>query len=325
LPGIKIPDNSNNTREIKTDLANLVKIKSQNGKPLQEITETAIKKPIAEIKLPDIPKPEIPAREAEINTRQFILPRELFANIAGSLGHQPDFLNTSLLAFLRFFSLPAEQLGNLRRELLGHNKPSGDPKKDRAMLEGKAMAAVSAMDKGISLSPEALEYYAAFLNSQGSFKGDDNTQEDSKEESPKAEELKSIANEEGQKDDFLDLINRLPGMNDQYWYVLPLNLSVKNTKLEIILRLLIKTGNEREILIADINTEKKQWRFFLKKGEDIVHIRINPPLHEKSLKKLEKKAEKIFNLRTQIENSEDIQSWMDEIFNEPLPLVNKEV
>ena len=325
MPGIKIPDNLNNTREVKADLANLVKIKSHNGKPPQEIPETAIKKPVAEIKLPDIPKPEIPAREAELNTRQFIQPRELFANIAGSLGHQPDFLNTSLLAFLRFFSMPAEQLGNLRRELLGHQKSSGDPKKDRAMLEGKAMAAVSALDKGVSLSPEALEYYAAFFNSQNSFKGDDNTQEDNREDSPKAEELKALADEEGQKDDFLDLLNSLQGTNDQYWYVLPLKIKVKNTELEIILRLLIKNSTENDCLIADINTKKKQWRFVLKKNEDIVHIRTNPPLLVKSIKKLEKKAENIFNLRTQIENSEDIQSWMDEIFNEPLPLVNKEV
>ena len=229
-------------------------------------------------------------------------------NTAVDLGFPKDALSAALLVFTRFFSLSADKalIGSLRREILGLIKTSSPGSaEEKAALEARAMAAVIATDKGVFLTPGALERYARFLT-QTSFitglmprtsgdkespssktaaapqdsrekslgKSSGKSRGESEEEIPEPDELKAIAETQMREDGFLDLLNYLPGKNGQYWLVFPFDVNVRGIELKVLLRVLTNEGGsipgtlssaEDGQLIADISGPKRQWRCFLRK------------------------------------------------------------
>jgi len=253
---------------------------------------------------------------------------KLFMEAAANLGLPKDALSAALLVFTRFFSLSADKalIGSFRREILGLLKTSSPgTAEEKAALESKAMAAVIAADKGVFLSPAALERYARFfmppttppqkmsspvmpkasgekenaspkaaISSQDSGGGD-------LEEIPEPEELRAIAEAQMGEDGFLDLLNYLPGRNGQYWLVFPFSVNVKGIELKVLLRVLQSErgtnpggipAQEDGQLIADISGPKRQWRCFVNKnaGKFRADMRVFPEYSPRALDQLRKQA-----------------------------------
>jgi len=256
-------------------------------------------------------------------------------NAAASLGLPKDALSAALLVFTRFFSLSADKalLGSLRREILDLQKTSSPgTAEEKAALEARVMAAVIAADKGVYLSPAALERYARFLmppailspnmaspkmtlpfvprasgekespTSKAAISSQDSEGE-SLEEVPEPEELRAIAETQTREDGFLDLFNGLPGKNGQYWLVFPFDVKIKGIELKVLLRVMrndsasIPGRSSAEgdgQLIADISGPKRQWRFFVKKtaGKFRADIQVCPEYSRMALNHMRKQAER---------------------------------
>jgi len=202
-------------------------------------------------------------------------------NAAASLGFPKDPLSVALLVFTRFFSVSADKvlIGSLRREILDLVKTSSPgTAEEKAALEAKAMAAVVAANKGVFLSPAALERYARFLmptpfmatpfmatafmpppfmatpfmatktaeekeapSNKAPVSSQDKREKPAgktREESPEPEELKAIAGTQTQEDGLLDYLNYLPGRNGQSWLVFPFKINVTGIELNVLLRVL---------------------------------------------------------------------------------------
>ena len=226
-----------------------------------------------------IPKPsstpseQLSAKVAASRGEQKVYAGKLFMEAAANLGIPKDTLSAALLVFTRFFSLSADKalIGSLRREILDLLKTSSPgTAEEKAALEAKAMTAVIAADKGVFLSPTALERYARFLmppsfmpqfmatafmpktsegkeapspktaasSQDGQEKSSGVRRDETREEMPEPEELRAIAEAQTGEDGFLDLLNYLPGKNGQYWLVLPFSVNVKGIELKVLLRVL---------------------------------------------------------------------------------------
>ena len=282
---------------------------------------------------------------------------ELFKQTAATLKLPVDSLSVTLLAFSRFFSLPPSQalIATLRREILTASDSSPKSAAEKAAFEAKAMAAVAAADKGVTLSPETLERYARFLEApvfkddgesggknafNGGGSGKKNPQE--REEVPDKEELRAIAGEEAKNDGFLDIMNSIPGKNGQYWAVFPFNIKVGGTELKVFLRVLkgepLLTG-ENEHVIVDIAGPRRQYRCFLGKtsGKLRADIRVYPELSPKALKQFSKKAKSFLGEGSAlvgnslvfeeilVKNGDGVPSWAEILLAEPLLSIDKEV
>jgi len=268
---------------------------------------------------------KVAARAGEQN----VYAGKLFMEAAASLGLPKDALSVALLVFTRFFSLSADKafVGSLRREILDQLKTSSPgTAEEKAALEAKVMAAVIAADKGVFLTPSALERYARFLipaafnpksseeketpspktaaaDQDSHEKSPGKTRGETREEIPEADELKAIAETQTREDGLLDFFNRLPGKNGQNWLVLPFEINVKGIELKVLLRVLKSrrasvpgalSAPEDGQLIADIAGPKRQWRCFVKQaaGKLRADIRVYPEQSQKALDHLRKQAER---------------------------------
>ena len=294
-----------------------------------------------------------------------VFARELFKQIAGALGFPQDNLSVTLIAFLRFFSLSPNPVSikNLRRKVLSSQKTSSsDGAKEKAALpegnlvrplassrtrrqvEAKALALVSALDKGVDLSPEALERYVRYCDPMVFAEDEEGAvaipvspdSEERREEPPNAEELRSIAQEQSPKDGFLDILNSLPGKNGKYWIVVPFKINVGGTVLKVFLRLLKREPlcpGEAEYAIIDIAGPKRQWRYSLERKDKKLRadIQVYPGISAGALKFLSKEAELFFGKEAagfeeiKVENGERMPSWMEKLCNENLPSIDEEV
>ena len=270
--------------------------------------------------------------------------RELFKQTAASLGLPGDSLSVALLVFSRFFSLSLTPafIGQLRRDILASGKTSSpETAGEKAALEAEALAAVIAADKGVILSPEALERYAGFLVPPVKpLLADEEENPKDRKEAPNPEELRAIAGE-GQEDGFLDLLNSFPGKNGQHWMVLPFSINVQGTELRIFLRILKKeflsTGEDGQ-LIADISGPKRQWRCSVRKnsGKYRADIQVYPECSPKSLSLLQKEAECFLTAgnvlwenvsfeEVLVKSGNDVPSWVDDLLTTCLPSISKDV
>ena len=273
--------------------------------------------------------PELPGKTAVSQGgrgEQNVQAGKLFMDAAASLGFPKDALSVALLVFTRFFSLSADKalIGNLRREILDQVKTSSPgTAEEKAALEARVMAAVIAADKGVFLSPAALERYARFLMptafmpttskptvseekeapSPKTAAANQDSREKSQEKIPEAEELKAIAETQTQDDGLLDCFNRLPGKNGQNWLVFPFNINIKGIELKVLLRILISehasvpgvlSATEDGQMIADIAGPKGQWRCYVKQaaGKLRLDIQVHPEQSRMALTRLRKQAEK---------------------------------
>ena len=298
---------------------------------------------------------------------QTVLAGDFFKQTAASLGFPKDPLSITLLAFARFFSLPLNHslIGNLRREVLESQKTSSPmTPQEKAVMEAEALARVLSTDKGVILSPEALEQYSRFLVPpvfQEGEKGRDNSmpfsreKEDDtpdREELPDPEKVEAIARENTDNDRLLRYLNTIPGKNGQHWVVFPFNIMIRGTELSVFIRILKRDqlfpgergsvrspllSGEGEHVIADVASPKRQWRFFLgkTKGKLRADIRVFPAVHRKTLALIEKEAGKFLGERTfgnfrgfkeiVVQNGGEIPSWADDLCSESLLSVNEEV
>ena len=299
---------------VKISKSTLLKIKEGKALPSAPESSGSLQAPLKQSRAENPAKVLLPAME-------------VFRNTAASLGFPSDTLSTSLLAFLRMFSLSPGMLGELRKETLAHLKTAAPKdKKEKAVLESKALAAVAAFDKGLKLNPAALERYANLLLAKEEAKTDRQT----KEENINPDELKILIDKESQEDTFLEFMNYLPGKNGQKWHILPFTIKLDGTELNVILRILY--ARDEECMIITVNAPKKQWHFFMRKYKEVT--RIDLLVHpDQSKRKLEYFAKKIKEglgkdfgeLWVSVKNAEEDNSFLEILYNEPLPLLNKEV
>jgi len=291
---------------------------------------------------------------------------DLFRQTAAALNLPADPLNIAILAISRFFSLTPSHasMTALRREVLASSTNSSpQTAAEKAALEAKALAAAAAFDKGVALTPEALERYARFFaapasaedpgkpadkpadkqpedpreasgenaaSGGGGFGGSGGKNSQDREELPQKDDLRIMAEEEAAQDDLLDLLNSIPGKNGQYWVVFPFNITVRGTELKVFIRILkgkdfLPGGSE--YLIVDIAGSKRQYRCFLKKnsGKIRADIEVYPGLPPKALRALAKKAENFLPFEEVLaRNGEGAPSWAENWCAESLPAVNEE-
>jgi len=302
---------------------------------------------------------------AETSAGKVILPREqLLKQTAAALGLPVDTLSITLLAFSRLFSfnLSPAFLSALRRDFLAQGKSSSpESAGDKAALEANVLGLIAALDKGVTLSPEALEQYARFLLPPAITGKTDTKEEDDcppkegtavpaakgsakgsstdREAAPGEIEVQAIAEEQAKKHTLLDFLNSLPGKNGQFWTVFPLKINVRGTELQVFIRILkreIFSAVESEYVIADIAGPKRQWRCFLgkKAGKIRADIRVFPEMSPRALAVLAKEAKRFLEgaagnspgfEEIQVRNGEEAPSWMEDLAAECLPSIDKEI
>ena len=278
--------------------------------------------------LNQVPMDPLPEKPAEsVPGGKMLTAGELLKESAANMGLPKDFLSAGLLALARFFSLSInpQLIRALRREILASGKSSSpESLSDKAALEAEILARLSAEDKGVVLSSEALEHYCAFFGSPGGEKEEPQEQE----EDPAADELKAISEKQAQNDRLLDYMNSIPGKNGQYWVMIPFSIKVRGIELKVFIRLLKKEGEKEAFLIADISGPSRQWRCFLKEanGKLRADIRVYPKYSDLALISLQKEAAAFLNNGSAlfgnstdevlVKNGDSVFSWIDDLYNE---------
>jgi len=357
LAGIRIPDAKSAGLERPKSITRITRNENSQVKPGLPV------KPDVAVKAGSIQKTVPGGVPADVTKGQTLAALKLFEEAAVNLGIQKDQLSAALLVFTRFFSLPPDKklLENLRREVYSSFKASHHTAKEKSDI--LAIAAVIAADKGVILTPEALERYANFFEfppgspentPEGSSKDDkekrrdhDKTQ-DSKSPLEDGEELRAIAESEAAKDEFLDIMNTLPGKNGHYWLVFPFNITVRGIELKVLVRILNNRRSSASSrfspepgcrLIADISGSRRQWRFFLKEngGKFSADIRVYPECRPRALAFLQKEAERFLGKGGGIfgnfggfqdilvRNGDEKFSWADELSTDCLPFIDGKV
>jgi hypothetical protein len=279
--------------------------------------------------------------------------QELYKQTAALLGLPQDTLSFVLVSAIRYFSLAPDValLSRLRGNLLASGAASA-PKtgREKAALEAKALAAAAAADKGLLLSPGALEEYAAAMEPEAWFAGgggrerqgppEDEDPAD-REETPDGEELEELyakaneAGKEGGKEGLLSWLNRFPGRNGQGWAVFPFKIKIRGVELKVSVRLLIKGhpffASRKDAgqgsLIVDIEGPVQYRRFILERsnGKSVMDI-IAYPGQGGDIKVLEKEAKKIFDgAEVRVRKSDEAPFLADQLYKEALPSVNEKV
>lgn len=306
------------------------------GKGAQPVPAKQLSFSGTELKSPvqALPEPLLEALESPGEKAVYI--REFFKQTAAALGFPKDQLSVVLLEFARLFSLSPSLLGALRREFLSSSKNSSHGNttptaKEKASLEAGALAAAAALDKGVSLSPEAHTHYSSFFVPPASGDKEGGGERKDREEAPESEELQAIAEEEAAEDGLLDFLNSLPGKNGQHWTVFPFTVKVRGIELRVFIRILKReqlSSPEGSCLIADIRGPKRQWRCFLSEsaGKIKADLRVKPELSARTLKLLKKEAKRFLAFdEVTVVNMDDSVSWVEDFFIESLLSINKEV
>jgi hypothetical protein len=281
--------------------------------------------------------------------------QELYKQTAVLLGLPQDTLSFVLLSAIRYFSLSpdAALLTRLRGELLASGAASA-PKtgREKAAMEAKALALAAAEDKGLRLSPEALEEYAAAMEPDAWFSGGEGRErrrsppekEDppDREKTPDPEELEKLyaaaggTGKKGGKEGLLSWLNRLPGGNGQSWIVFPFKIKVGGVELRVSVRLLIKehllcaSGRDavQGCLIVDIEGSAGNWRFILDRsgdGKSAMDITVYPG-QTADTKSLKREAEKFFGITgIGVGKSDEAPFLIEQLHLKDLPYINETV
>jgi len=307
---------------------------------------------------PAVPQPQVLLGQSAVPAG------ELFRQTAAALALPVDALSVTLLALARFFSLPPSHalIAALRKEVLA--SPSGGPPftasspqtpAEKAALQATSMAVAAAFDKGVALSSEALERYARFFDPAALVRDREGAEKDAtaggggkggdsrgREQAPKGDELKAIAEEEAEKDTLLDVLNSIPGKNGRYWVVFPFNITVRGIELRVFVRILkggpFSAGGDEHVIV-DTSGPKRQYRCFLKRngGKLRADIRVYPELSPRALRSLSKSVKGFFgegisltgdSLEFEeflVQNGEGVPSWAEGLSDEYLPSVNGNV
>ncbi|MDR2069978.1 MAG: hypothetical protein LBP81_00970 [Treponema sp.] len=267
---------------------------------------------------------------------------ETLAQLVRSLNLSPDSLSAALVTFARHFSLPLDPvlLTKLRREVLSLKTPR----------ESAALAAAAAAGKGVTLTPEALEKYAAAIDpdargDQKDGQGREGTggngfeQKDRQPESPgdisgqvTPESLKRIRDDIDEKDPLLSLLNRLPGKDGERWMVYPFQVSAGGKRFMVSVRAAPGIGKDDARLAVDIAGEDRRWLFAVNRPaspqqRDTAETEVSvSPLPELPLREvLEREIQEVLGPLGGRVTLRESGPFLAECRNKDLPSINEEV
>ena len=190
-------------------------------------------------------------------------------------------LSASVVSFSRFFSLPLrpELMAAIRRQAVSVPPPPAATSSEsplpsspvrQAVLtaqtqgeaagyrEALALAAAAAESKGVKLTTDGLEAFAAAIdpdrqNRQGRKRQDEESDKKEREKtSPDSDiplsgsELKKKALEAAEKNPLLALLNNLPGKDGRRWIVIPFCYNSGGKELQVSMRVLVDGDAPRE-------------------------------------------------------------------------------
>jgi hypothetical protein len=253
------------------------------------------------------------------------------------------------LSFARYFSLPLdpELLLKLRRNVLSLMETRTlRASSSKTFREAAALASAAAADKGVELSPGALEDYADAIDPGGSQPqgreppgdrgGNPKPQGKPREDdAPTPENIRKKAAEIEANKPFLGILNMIPGKNGRRWIVLPFVFSSKGVEFRVSIRILLKESkiseNKVERLAVDVSSESRRWLFTIDKAgtpEARVDISIYPPLGTARLAVLEGEIRGIlqeFAGEIRLWNNREAPPLGADSRNEALLSINEEV
>ncbi|GHV04343.1 hypothetical protein FACS189485_09530 [Spirochaetia bacterium] len=235
-------------------------------------------------------------RSSEADVKIGPLNQTPLSSLLLSLGLPQDKLSASIIAFVRYFSLPLNPalLAKIRRQSLGaeagnalpaHSPGKGQtqaaearsPQSDLRILrvrEALSLAAAAAEDKGVELSRDGLADYARSLSEpltldpdQGRSAGDGRgggspDKERKRDENPgDTESLRNKILRAEDQNPLLKLMNRLPGKNGQRWMVFPFSFEDRGRSFAVTLRILLTPEGAAERMALDAVSENRRWLF----------------------------------------------------------------
>jgi hypothetical protein len=230
------------------------------------------------------PKGAVPSTEAPSPDKvQVAVPG--LKELVLSLALPQDKLSSSLLSFIKFFSLPLDTklIYRLRQEALSLKSGSEDA------LRSGAFAAAAAAGKGLVLSTEALTKYAAAIagdernsgDAEGAWDGGATDQDDGAATGGNGNTQGGTREDRGNNNDagrrlveriegrnpLLGILNKLPGKDGRRWIVLPFSFNSGGVDFRVSLRILLADTNtipwKVEYLALDVTTEYRRWSFTL--------------------------------------------------------------
>jgi len=282
-------------------------------------------------------------------------------SLAAAAGIPADKLTSSIISFARFFSLPLKPslLADIRRHALSPNLPSPNahlsanagntagnlsaPAEQSAVLnaakhlntaktrEALSLCAAAAESKGVELNQKGLDSYAEAVDPD-SRRHDEERKKHDKEKNDKsdkklliinsvnAEGLKKLALEN--ENPLLEILNKLPGKNNQRWIVLPFDFSNDDKNIFVSMRILLDDKENHSILMAldvvitddDAATDGKKFLFVIEAACDRI-VKLNvfvwEELNKKNTKlqeKMKKELSECFNIpadKINIKNNND--------------------
>jgi hypothetical protein len=278
---------------------------------------------------------------------------EILTQLIRSLNLPADNLSSALISFVRYFSLPLDPalLIRLRREALSLKIPA----------ESAALAATTAADKGVDLTPYAVsEYWAAIdpdarreqsgTDSPWDGTGREDTGGEYPGKAPDAEALKNIGDIIEETNPLLSILNSLPGRNGDRWMVYPFEISAGGKRFRVSIR--VKTGQDKDAvrLAVDISGGDRRWLFVMnrpsgseqREGEgkkpfsdsgpspgcgipSEVWVSLWPPLGRRERVALEREIRKALGPAVNRVILRDCESFFADSQNGALPSINKEV
>jgi hypothetical protein len=224
----------------------------------------------------------------------FQINREAFSRLAGSLGLPQDTLSSALLAFSRYFSLPLdpELLLKLRGNVLALMETrTAKYLSPKTFRDAAVLASAAAADKGVELSPEALERYAEALDPESRDSPDGG--EERRRQRPgfqedevlEPENIRQKAGEIEANEPLLGILNRIPGKDGRHWVALPFTFHSEGIEFKISIRIVLKeytiSENKVERLAVDVSSESRRWLFIMDKPGTPgarIDISVYPPL-----------------------------------------------
>jgi hypothetical protein len=267
-------------------------------------------------------------------------PRSVPALLAAA-GLPADKLSASIVSFARFFSLPLkpELLSVIRRQVLtttqqDSNKPFPVESKSGSSVsseivskirEAVSLAACAAASKGVQLTAEGLESYAASIDPERQKRqqrrnqrerGDNReeprpskvqTEDTEKNSHALTSYLRETALESAEKDPLLEILNKLPGKNGQRWIVLPFEFNNNNRNFQVSLRILLEnencmfnTGYMNSRMVLDISEIGKTKQLFLLKARGgTIHsldVFVYPSYSSKNVKSYTRELSKLMEI-----------------------------
>ncbi|MCL2721717.1 MAG: hypothetical protein FWD47_10315 [Treponema sp.] len=293
-----------------------------------------------------------------INAAQSI-PRTA-ASLISSAGLPADKLSSSIVSFMRFFSLPLKPqlMTEIRQQVFSQQANSTANQADLSASltqakfldtakgrEALALTAAACESKGVELTPKGLETYVDAVdpdsrqNEQG--RRQNKEKNDKREiESITADNIKEKIFEYLKENPIIDILNKLPGKDGQQWIVLPFDFTDDGRVFKVSMRILIDKDKEQALCMAlDITSCDEQaidntgnrWVFVMEVANE-KPVRVSIYLHSKIQQELYPQFKEEISRLLEIPIERVFLKQCDEsfpyescLYDEPLPSIDEEV